>query len=223
MKTVVECKNVSFSYGNQEILKDVSFAINSGEFVFIVGKSGSGKSTLMQLLYFNLMPMAGEVNCVGYSSYKLHQKDISDARRKLGIVFQDFRLLTDRNIFDNLSFVLEVTGYSRKEIKDQINRVLSEVGLFHKRKNFPNELSGGEKQRVAIARAIVNEPRIVLADEPTGNLDPETTNEIFELIKRINQRGTAVLFSTHNYELIKRNPFRLLKLENGVLSEYLPR
>ncbi len=207
--------NVAFSYPTQPVFADLNISLDNGEFSFLIGKSGSGKSTLLQLIYMNLLPDTGEVHVAGYSSRNIKPKELPFLRRKLGIVFQDFKLFRDRNIYENISFILEATGISKKEIKKKLNDALTDVGLFHRRFSMPDELSGGEKQRVAIARAIVNEPVLILADEPTGNLDPETANEILEIIMKINNRGTAVLFATHNYEIVKRYPMKIYKLEDG--------
>lgn len=206
---------VYFSYHNQEVFQDLNFNLAQGEFVFLIGKSGAGKSTLLQMIYMNLFPQSGTMRIGEYESQSMKGSDLPYLRRKLGIIFQDFKLLKDRNVFENLAFVLEVTNTKRGEIKRKINNALSDVGLSHKRLNMPDELSGGEQQRVAIARAIVNEPILLLADEPTGNLDPETSDEIMTILKRINQRGTAVICATHNYELVKKYPAKIIKLENG--------
>jgi cell division transport system ATP-binding protein len=189
--------------------------LDYGEFAFVIGKSGIGKSTLMQLIYMNLFPLTGTVRIAEFDSQTIKPHQIPLLRRKVGVIFQDFKLLPDRNVYQNLAYVLKVTNTSSKEIKKKINEVLSEVGLSHKRLNKPDELSGGEQQRVAIARAIINEPILVLADEPTGNLDPETSIEILNLLKKINKRGTAVLVVTHNYDLVKKANERIIKLEDG--------
>jgi len=208
-------KNVAFSYPTQPIFADLNINIENGEFSFLIGKSGSGKSTLIQLVYMNYPPDAGEIIAAGYNSRTIKRKELPYLRRRLGIIFQDFRLLNNRNIYDNLAFVLEATGVSSKEIKKKVNDVLTEVGLFHKRNSMPDKLSGGEKQRVSIARAVINDPVLILADEPTGNLDPETADEIIEILKKINSRGTTVLIATHNYEIVKKNPAKIYKLEDG--------
>lgn len=210
---------VGFGYNSDEILRSVAFGMNNGEFVFLIGKSGSGKSTLLQMIYFNLLPDSGDVEFDTYSTMSIKTSQLPLLRRKIGIIFQDFKLIEDRTIYENLSFVLETVNTPKKKIKKRITEVLSDVGLSHKIKSFPKELSGGEKQRIAIARAIVNEPLLVLADEPTGNLDPETSFEILELLKKINNRGTAILLATHNYELLKKSNARVLQLENGVIKE----
>ena len=218
MNTILELRNIAFAYNNQEIIRSGNFSLQHGEFAFLVGKSGSGKSTLMQLLYFKLYPTAGEIIVSGFSSKAKKKKEQLLLRRKLGIVFQDFKLLRDRNVYENLAFILEVTGYEKSGIKKKVHEALNEVGLSHKWKSKPEELSGGEIQRVGIARAIINNPVLILADEPTGNLDPENSLEILELLKRINSKGTAVLLATHNYELIKRGDGKILRLHNGNLD-----
>ncbi len=207
--------HVDFSYSNQPVFQDLNLQVEQGEFVFLIGKSGIGKSTLLKLIYMDCFPDAGYVQVGEYSSDSIKRKDIPYLRRKIGIIFQDFQLLSDRNVYDNLAFVLEVTGTQRKEIKRRIMHALSEVGLTHKQTNMPDELSGGEKQRVAIARAIINDPFLILADEPTGNLDPETADEILSILKKINLRGTSVIFATHNYELIRAYNAKILKLDSG--------
>lgn len=211
--------HVQFGYNEQLIFRDLTFHLSQGEFVFVIGKSGAGKSTLMQMVYMNILPDSGSVDIDKFSSSTIKPKLLPELRRKLGIVFQDFKLLTDRNIYDNLAFILEATGTQKKIIKQKINDVLTDVGLSHRRYSMPNELSGGEQQRVAIARAMVKEPILILADEPTGNLDPETSEEILELIKRIHNRGTSVLITTHDYELVKKTDAKIIRLENGVATE----
>ncbi|HSW54601.1 MAG TPA: cell division ATP-binding protein FtsE [Ignavibacteriaceae bacterium] len=207
--------NVEFHYKNQPVFTNLNMELDYGEFVFVIGKSGIGKSTLMQLIYMNQFPLTGTVRIAEFDSQTIKPSQIPLLRRKIGVIFQDFKLLPDRNVYQNLAYVMKVTGISSKEIKRRINETLTEVGLSHKRLNKPHELSGGEQQRVAIARAIINEPILVLADEPTGNLDPETSGEILALLKKINKRGTAVLVVTHNYDMVKKGNERVIKLEDG--------
>ncbi len=207
-------KDVSFSYGKEPIFKDLNLKIEQGEFVYLIGKSGVGKSTLFNLIYMNIFPQSGFVKFENFSSDTVKPKDIPLLRRKIGMIFQKPELLEDRNVFANLEFVLRITGWKGKEIKKKILKVLSEVGLAHKERSMLDELSGGELQRVAIARALLNEPKLLLADEPTGNLDPSTTGEIMELLKKINRRGTAVIFATHDYSLVKKYPAeKILKID----------
>lgn len=212
---MVTFENVGFSYGKYPVLDEMSFAIKQNEFVFLIGKSGCGKSTILQMIYLNLIPQSGRVIIGKYNASKVSSSKIPVLRRNIGMVFQDFKLLQDRTVYENLAFVLRVTKTRSRDIKKRINNALSTVGLNHRRNSYPNELSGGEQQRVAVARALVKEPMLIIADEPTGNLDPETSSEILTLFKEINNRGTAVLFATHNYELIKEVDARILKIENG--------
>jgi cell division transport system ATP-binding protein len=207
--------SVEFHYRNQPVFTNLNFELDYGEFVFVIGKSGIGKSTLMQLIYMNLFPLTGTVRIAEFDSQTIKPAQIPLLRRKIGVIFQDFKLLPDRDVYQNLAYVMKVTGTSSKEIKRKINETLSDVGLSHKRLNKPHELSGGEQQRVAIARAILNDPILILADEPTGNLDPETSSEILALLKKINKRGTAVLVVTHNYDIVKKANERVIKLDDG--------
>lgn len=206
---------VDFNYKNQPVFSDLNLQIEQGEFVFMIGKSGVGKTTLLRMIFMDLFPESGYVEVGDYSSETIQEKDIPFLRRKVGMVFQDFQLLPDRNVYDNLAFVLQVTGNPRKVIKKKVMNALSEVGLAHKQKNMPHQLSGGEKQRVAIARATINDPFLILADEPTGNLDPETSEEILSILKKINSRGTSIIFATHNYELVRKFEAKIIKLDNG--------
>jgi cell division transport system ATP-binding protein len=220
---MLDIRDLTFNYKNQPLFDNASLRLDKGEFAFLIGKSGSGKSTLLQMIYLNLFPQSGSVSIGDYETSFVKKKQIPLIRRKIGIVFQDFKLLKDRNVYDNLAFVLEVTNHSRSEIKRRVNDALMEVGLSHKRLNYPHELSGGEMQRIAIARAILNHPMIILADEPTGNLDPETSYEILELILKINKKGTAVLFATHDYDLVRKYPTaRIFKISDGkIIKGYL--
>ena len=212
---MITFNNVTFNYSNQPLFTNLNLQIADGEFVFLIGKSGAGKSTLLQMIYMDIFPTEGSVQFDKYNSETMKKKSLPFLRRKLGIVFQDFKLLDDRNVYDNLAFVLRVTGTPRKLVKKKIIGALTDVGLTNKQKNMPNELSGGEQQRVAIARALVNDPTLIIADEPTGNLDPETSQDIMEILKKINRRGTSVIFATHNYELVKKSNARIIKLTNG--------
>ena len=207
--------HVDFQYSNQPVFNDLNLQVSQGEFVFLIGKSGVGKTTLLKMIYMDLFPDSGDVQVGDYSSESIRNKDLPFLRRNIGVVFQDFQLLQDRNVYDNLAFILQVTGIPKKQIKRKILNALSDVGLAHKQNNMPHQLSGGEKQRVAIARAIINDPFLVLADEPTGNLDPETTEEILTILKKINSRGTSLIFATHNYEIVRRIDAKIIRLENG--------
>ncbi len=216
---MISFENVSVGFDRHAILEDVSLKINQGEFVFLVGQTGSGKTTLLRLIYMDLFPTSGTVTIGKYLSSSVSRPQIPYLRRKIGVVFQDFKLLEDRNVFDNVAFALQVTNAKRQEIKRRVLRILADVGLSHKRNRMPYELSGGEQQRASIARGLVNEPFILLADEPTGNLDPATATEILELLKDINIRGTAVLMATHNYELVRKSRERIVQIKNEKLFE----
>ena len=196
-------------------LSDVSFSVAKGEFVFLTGPSGAGKSTILKLIYMDERPTDGEVRVAGLSSVTIRPRDIPKLRRKLGIVFQDFRLLEDRTAEANVAFALEVTGTPRSQIGGKVSRALTQVGLASKATSYPRELSGGEQQRVAIARALVNDPVLLIADEPTGNLDDRATRGVFQLLRDINASGTAVLMATHNLELIRRSDYRSIELNRG--------
>ncbi|MGH7450068.1 MAG: cell division ATP-binding protein FtsE [bacterium] len=218
---VVRLTNVHLRYRGGDGLKGVNLTIRAGEFVFLIGPSGAGKSTVLRLIYMAEPPSDGQVVVGRFNSNKIAPKEIPYLRRQLGIIFQDFKLLEDRNVYDNVAFTLQVTGAKRKDVKRKVLRALANVGLSHKRYKMPNELSGGEQQRVAIARALVNDPLILLADEPTGNLDPVTTQGIMDLLEKINARGTAVLMATHNYSLFESRPSsrkRVVRIEGGVTN-----
>ncbi|MBN2367352.1 MAG: cell division ATP-binding protein FtsE [Calditrichaeota bacterium] len=220
---MIEFYNVSTIGLNAPILRKISLNINKGEFVYLIGKTGAGKTTLLRMIYMDLFPSQGNIIVDKYSSSTIKRRQIPYLRRKVGVVFQDFKLLPDRNAYDNIAFALQVIGAKRREIKSRVLSVLTQVGLNHKRYHMPEMLSGGEKQRVAIARALVNEPFILLADEPTGNLDPEASHGIVELLERINKSGTAVCMATHNYELIRLAPHRTLVLDGGqIRQEIMP-
>jgi cell division transport system ATP-binding protein len=212
---MIEFFNVSVQIKNKPLLKQISLKIHKGEFVYLIGKTGAGKTTLLRLIYMDLFPTKGNVIIDKYSSSNIILGQIPFLRRKVGVVFQDFKLLPDRTVYDNIAFALRVIGFKRREIKSKVLNILTQVGLNHRRYHMPEPLSGGEKQRVAIARALVNEPFILLADEPTGNLDPDASKSIIELLERINKSGTAVCMATHNYDLIKNAPHRTIVLENG--------
>jgi len=202
-------------YPNGDGLDGVNLEVRNGEFVYLVGPTGAGKSSVLKLIYMDEFPDEGYVLVDEYSSQDIRDKEIPHLRRKLGIIFQDFKLLEDRDVFENVAFALRVTGARTKDIKKKTLRALGEVGLSHKSRKMPDELSGGEQQRVAIARAIINEPFILLADEPTGNLDPKTAVEILNLLDKQNARGTAVLMATHNYELVNSMSKRIVSIKNG--------
>ncbi len=217
--TVIELSNISLSYENRQVLKGVNFKLRNGEFCYLIGPTGIGKSSILKMLYRDVLPDSGTVRVTDMPVNKLSMRQIPILRRKLGIVFQDFQLLQDRDVFDNVAFALQVTGEKPKFIKQRVLEVLSMVGLSHRRKNMPNDLSGGEQQRVVIARALANEPRILLADEPTGNLDPKASKDIMEILKLINNRGTAVLMITHDYSIVKRYPYRTVRILDGKVQD----
>jgi cell division transport system ATP-binding protein len=215
----IELQDVSFSFDSNPVFEKITLNLEQGEFVYLVGQSGSGKTTLLRLLYMNLFPTVGNVLIGGYSSSAIKRRKIPYLRRKIGVLFQDFKLLEDRNVYENIAFVMQVTGRKKKDIQKSVLKVLSDVGLNHKRSNFPNELSGGEQQRVALARAIVNEPFVLLADEPTGNLDPTVGLEILSLLEKINANGTAVIMATHNYGLVKKFPHKIYQIIDRKIVE----
>ncbi len=217
---VISVNNADVYQDKNLILNKVSLHIRNGELVYLVGKTGSGKSNLLKLLYCDVPVVNGEVKVADFDLYKIKSRNIQKLRRQLGIVFQDFQLLQDRNVYENLKFITKVTGWKDKTARDErINEVLTMVGLETKGFKMPHQLSGGEQQRVCIARALVNSPKIILADEPTGNLDPETSYDIFALLRDIAHAGTSVLIATHDYLIINQIPSRVIKIENGKVIE----
>jgi len=217
---VIEVNNADIYQKNILILSNISFTVKQGELIYVVGKTGSGKSNLLKLLYGEVPVKNGEVNVAGYSMYKIKSKNIQRLRRKLGIVFQDFQLLYDRSVYENLKFVTKVTGWKDRVKRDErIEEVLNMVGLKTKGHKMPHQLSGGEQQRICIARALVNNPEIIFADEPTGNLDPETSFDIFKLFHEISKKGTSVMIATHNYTIINQLPSRVLYINQGKVTE----
>ena len=213
---MIQLTNVSKVYDNGiKAVDNVTLRIEQGEFVYIVGPSGSGKSTFMKLLNREERVTSGKISVGKYSVDQIKDKDIPFLRRYVGVIFQDFKLLQRLTVFENVAYALEVTGKSRKEIKERVSEVLELVGLRHKVDQYPDELSGGEQQRVAIAHAIANNPSILIADEPTGNLDPENAREIFKLLERINRKGTSIIMGTHNNQLVNEFKHRLVQIDNG--------
>jgi cell division transport system ATP-binding protein len=218
--SVIKLNSVDIFQQKHLVLSNVNLHVNKGEFVYLIGQTGSGKSSLLKIIYGDLHIRNGEGHAVGYELKNLKEQDVPFLRRKLGIVFQDFQLLTDRSIEENLEFVLKATGWKDKSlINERIKDVLEKVGLRSKMKKMTHEISGGEQQRVVIARALLNDPELILADEPTGNLDPETSEEIMILLRQISQSGTAVLMATHDYHIIRTFPSRIIKCENGKVIE----
>jgi len=217
--SVIAFNNVTVSYNHRVVLDRIDFSLGNGEFVYLIGQTGAGKSSFLRLIYRDLLPNEGTVQVAGMDVTNLPDKKVPLLRRRLGIVFQDFQLLPDRTVYENVAFALQVTGEKKSYIKQRALEVLGMVGLSHKRKSMPDDLSGGEQQRVVIARALANEPRIMLADEQTGNLDPGASSEIMHLLTQINNRGMAVLMVTHDYDTVKQYPFKTLKLDNGTIKE----
>ena len=221
---ILQLKDVAVYQNNNLILSNINLAIGKGELVYLIGKTGSGKSSLIKLLYGDLPLTQGQGKVVGFNLNKLNEDKIPLLRRKLGVVFQDFKLLTDRSVYDNLAFVLKATGWTDKiAIKNRIKEVLTKVKMETKDFKFPHELSGGEQQRVAIARALLNNPELILADEPTGNLDPETSVEIMQVLKEINASGRTILRATHDYALILKFPSKTLKCDGERVFEVVQR
>lgn len=219
LDVVINFENVPVFQKDLLVLKHVTFTMNKGEFVYLIGKTGSGKSSLLKTIYAELDVREGKANVTGFDLKSLKRHDVPFLRRKLGIVFQDFQLLSDRSVNDNLMFVMKSTGWKdKRKMQERIDDVLEKVDLNTKGFKMPHQLSGGEQQRVGIARALINDPEIVLADEPTGNLDPETSYGIVDLLMEISQSGRAVLMATHNYNLIHRYPARIIKCENGEIA-----
>lgn len=216
----INMKNVMKQYKNGvTAVYDVNLVVNKGEFLFIMGSSGSGKSTLIKLLYREEKPNKGEITLAGTNVAKLKNRKVYKLRRKLGIVFQDFRLLPKLTVYENVAFTLDILGLKSDEIREKTLKALELVGLKHKLKNYPDQLSGGEQQRVVIARAIVNEPKLLLCDEPTGNLDPKTSMEIMKVIDEINKMGTTVIMATHNLDIVKSFKKRVVLMEDGKIKK----
>ena len=218
---LVDYQQVNIYQGDELILKDVNFSVDTDQFIYIIGKVGSGKSSLLKTMYCELdlsISETGKAEVLGRNLLTLKRRDIPSLRKEMGIIFQDFQLLHDRSVFKNLQFILQSTGWkSNKDINNRIDQVLSEVGMLDKKDKFPHELSGGEQQRIAIARAVLNTPKIIIADEPTGNLDPDTANNIVELLRKITETGTSVVMSTHNISMLKKYPGIIYKCEEGSL------
>lgn len=223
-QTILSLTDVTIYQENNAVLSHVNLEVKNGDFIYIIGKTGSGKSSFMKTLYADLPLTEGEGTIVDYDLKALKEKDIPYLRRKLGIVFQDFKLLPDRNVHDNLEFVLKATGWAEKEeMQVQIEEVLDKVGMRNFVHKMPHQLSGGEQQRIAIARALLNDPELILADEPTGNLDPQTSMEVMEVLKKINQNGKTILMATHDYALLMKYPSKTLKCEDKTLFEVVQR
>ena len=219
---MVSLNSVTISQRNKQILNDINFRVNPGEFVFLIGRTGSGKSSLIKVLYGEIPIDEGNGNIVGFDLKNLNKNKIHLLRRKIGIVFQDFKLLQDMTIFENMNFVLKATGWTNKiKIKERISSVLKLASIDTPQEKYPFELSGGEQQRVAIARALLNDPKLIIADEPTGNLDPETSESIMELLKKLNENGITILMATHDYNMIVKFPGKIFKCEKGEIFEVI--
>ena len=220
MAKLIDYKNVDIYRKELLVLKNVNFTLEEGEFTYLIGRVGSGKSSLMKTMYAEIPIENGEATIFDYDLNKIKRKDVPMLRRQIGIVFQDFQLLSDRSVYDNLLFVLKATGWkSKAEIDERINEVLKEVGMSNKSYKMPHELSGGEQQRIAIARALLNKPKLILADEPTGNLDNNTGHQIMTLLHKISSEGTAVIMATHNLQLTKEFPARIMQCEDKKVVE----
>ena len=223
-ETVLSLKNATIYQDKNPVLSDVNIDVNHGEFLYLIGRTGSGKSSFLKTLYADLSLTEGEGSVVGYDLATLKESDIPYLRRKLGVVFQDFKLLPDRSIKDNLLFVLKATGWTEKDSMDaKIEEVLDKVGMKGLAPKMPHQLSGGEQQRVGIARALLNDPELILADEPTGNLDPQTSIEVMEVLRTINANGKPILMATHDYALVLKYPSKTLKFEEGKMFEVVQR
>ena len=214
---MIEFQNVSYSHNKGYGFNNLNMTVKNGDFTFLIGPTGSGKTTLMRLLYFDLLPDSGIVKVNGFVSDKMNSRKISKARRKTGMVFQDYKLLQDRNLFENVALPLHVMGFPSKEISARVDEAIELVGLEGKENHLPEELSGGEQQRASLARAFIKEPDIILADEPTGNLDPVASFELVRLLETIHETGTTILMASHNYNLIKGRGRPIFELKNGVL------
>ncbi len=223
-EAVLSLKNVTIYQDKNPVLTDVNIEVQKGEFIYLIGRTGSGKSSFLKTLYADLALTTGEGSIVDYNLATLKEKEIPYLRRKLGIVFQDFKLLPDRNIKENLLFVLKATGWAEKaEMELKIEEVLDKVGMKGFAPKMPHQLSGGEQQRVGIARALLNDPELILADEPTGNLDPQTSLEIMEVLKKINENGKTILMATHDYALVLKYPAKTMKFDEGKVFEVVQR
>lgn len=221
---VLSLKDVTIYQENNAVLSDINLEVNHGEFLYLIGKTGSGKSSFMKTLYGDLPLKKGQGFFVDYDLAALKEKNIPYLRRKIGIVFQDFKLLPDRKISENLLFVLRATGWKDKEeMQTKIDEVLDKVGMKHSSNKMPHQLSGGEQQRIAVARALLNDPEVILADEPTGNLDPQTSVEVMQLLKDINQLGKTIIIATHDYALLMKYPSKTLKCDSGTIFEVVQR
>ena len=219
---IIYFNKVGIKLNDNKALKNINLDIITKDFIYLIGKTGSGKSSILRTIYADFPLLQGEAEVLGYDLIKIKKKEIPNLRRKIGIIFQDFKLLPDRTVFKNLEFVLKATEWKKKEkIKERIDNVLEQVKMNDYKNRLPNELSGGEKQRVSIARALLNKPKLVLADEPTGNLDPATSLEIMNILNSINNQGTSIIMATHDYQLISKNPKKTIRIEDERIFELI--
>ena len=214
---MVEFKNISFSYSKDSGVYDIDLKVDDSEFCFLVGPTGSGKSSLLKMIYFDILPSEGEIDVLGYNSKKTKKNSIHKLRKKIGVIFQDYKLLKQRTVYENIALPLHINGVGRKKIKDNVEEALELTDLLDYQDKYPDQLSGGEQQRVCIARAIVKNPELILADEPTGNLDPAAAHKILKILEQINKEGTTVIMATHNYKLISDRDYRIIELKAGSL------
>ena len=214
---MVEFKNISYSYSKESGIYDIDLNVQDGEFCFLVGPTGSGKTSLLKMIYFDILPSIGEINVLGYNSSKTKRNKVHRLRKKIGVIFQDYKLLQQRTVYENIALPLHINGVGRKKIKDNVEEALELADLADYQNKYPIELSGGEQQRGCIARAIVKNPELILADEPTGNLDPAAAHKILKILEQINKEGTTVVMATHNYKLISDRDYRIIELKAGSL------
>ena len=214
---MVEFNNISFNYSKQSGVYNIDLSINENEFCFLVGPTGSGKTSLLKLMYFDIIPSKGEIDILGFNSKKTKKRNVHKLRKKIGVIFQDYKLLQQRTVYENIALPLHINGIGRKKIKENVSEALELTDLSDFQGKYPYQLSGGEQQRVCIARAIVKNPEIILADEPTGNLDPTAAHKILKILEQINKEGTSVIMATHNYKLIAEKDYRIIELKNGRL------
>ena len=214
---MVEFKNISFSYSKESGVYDIDLKVQDGEFCFLVGPTGSGKTSLLKMIYFDILPLKGEINVLGYNSKKTKKNKVHKLRKKIGVIFQDYKLLQQRTVYENIALPLHINGVGRKKIKDNVEEALDLSDLSDYQNKFPHQLSGGEQQRVCIARAIVKNPELILADEPTGNLDPAAAHKILKILEQINKEGTSIIMATHNYKIISDKDYRIIELKEGSL------
>ena len=214
---MVEFKNISFSYSKDSGIYDIDLKVDDNEFCFLVGPTGSGKSSLLKMIYFDILPSEGEIDVLGYNSKKTRKNSIHKLRKKIGVIFQDYKLLKQRTVYENIALPLHINGVGRKKIKDNVEEALELTDLLDYQDKYPDQLSGGEQQRVCIARAIVKNPELILADEPTGNLDPAAAHKILKILEQINKEGTTIIMATHNYKLISDKDYRIIELKAGSL------